>query len=304
MSFFRFQCVLALAFIGLGAAPPRAQVAPIQAPAPLRTAPLRTVEELERKMRLILHKWHDSGRQNDNDGAAGNTLEDLLGVEENNFALPDFGEIELKTQKFEGKSSLFTLFHKEPQPAASVKKLLKAMGWKHSGAGTKYPASEMSFRSTTYADRWSARGFRVKVSEKRIDFVYDSSKVERTGADRTEKFATYGDWADDIETRAPHYREIFPLGYDLEEVKKGFQKKLGHTLLALRKMRVKDGKTQFWFEEAYLMKDVKTEMIAPLLEDGSMALEFDAQSSHNHGTKFRIKRSRAPLLFNEFRLVE
>jgi hypothetical protein len=297
MAIFRLSLVFALALLGFGTATSGAQE--VAAP-----APLRTVEELERKMRLILHKWHDSTRGDNNSGAAGNTLEDLLGVEENNFALPDFGTIELKTQKYEGKSSLLSLFHKEPKPAASVKKLLKAMGWRHTGAGKRYKETEMSFRSTTYADRWSVRGFRVVVTEKRIDFVYDPTKVEREGKDRTEKFATYGDWANDIENRTPHYRDIFPLGYDLEDVKETFQKKLGHTLLALRKTRKKDGKTQFWFEEAYLMKDVKTEMIAPLLQDGSMALEFDAQTSHNHGTKFRIKRNRAPLLFNEFRLVK
>ena len=37
-----------------------------------------------------------------NDGSAGNTLEDLLGVSENNLKLPDWGEIELKTKGVTG----------------------------------------------------------------------------------------------------------------------------------------------------------------------------------------------------------
>ena len=38
------------------------------------------------------------------DQGAGRTLEKLLGVPENNLSLPDFGEIEIKSQKFENKT--------------------------------------------------------------------------------------------------------------------------------------------------------------------------------------------------------
>ena len=42
--------------------------------------------------------WIKTKRKN-NDGGAGNTLEDLLGIEENNLPLPNAAEWELKTQK-------------------------------------------------------------------------------------------------------------------------------------------------------------------------------------------------------------
>ncbi len=265
---------------------------------------VRTVEQLVIKMKAIMHQWHDSAREG-NDGAAGNTLEDLLEVPENNFQLPDFGEIELKTNKFESKSGLITLFHKEPKPAASVPQLLKSMGWRHSEAGGGYLEDEMSFRSTTYGHRVSARGFTVKSEANRIVFVYDPLQVERTSADRTGIYATYGDWADDIEKRiSPHYRDVLPVYYEVADLVEGFKSKLSHTLLALRKTRTHQEKKQFWFEEAYLMKDIRAEMIVPLIEDGSIVIDFDARTRHNHGTKFRIRKDRAPLLFTDFRLME
>ena len=60
--------------------------------------------------------WIPTYRKN-NDGGIGNTLEDLLGIEENNLPLPNASEWELKTQK-KDSTSLITLFHIEPSPRA------------------------------------------------------------------------------------------------------------------------------------------------------------------------------------------
>ncbi|HIE65664.1 MAG: MvaI/BcnI family restriction endonuclease [Verrucomicrobiales bacterium] len=93
--------------------------------------------------------WIPTGRKN-NDGGVGNTLEDLLGIEENNLPLPNAAEWELKAQK-KNTTSLVTLFHMEPSPRAfkfipSI--LLPVFGWKHKEAGEKYPDTEKSFRQT------------------------------------------------------------------------------------------------------------------------------------------------------------
>jgi len=52
-----------------------------------------------------------------NAGGVGNTLEDLLGIEENNLPIPNASEWELKYQRG-NTSSLTTLFHMEPSPRA------------------------------------------------------------------------------------------------------------------------------------------------------------------------------------------
>ena len=52
-----------------------------------------------------------------NSGGVGNTLEDLLGIEENNLPIPNAAEWELKAQR-KNTRSLTTLFHIEPSPRA------------------------------------------------------------------------------------------------------------------------------------------------------------------------------------------
>ncbi|MEM7539827.1 MAG: MvaI/BcnI family restriction endonuclease, partial [Chloroflexota bacterium] len=107
--------------------------------------------------------WIPTHRKN-NDGGVGNTLEDLLGLEENNLPLPNTVEWEIKSQR-KGTTSLITLFHMEPSPRAC--KFVPAIflpnfGWPHKEAGKKYPEEEMSFRQTIFADKYNGRGFRVK----------------------------------------------------------------------------------------------------------------------------------------------
>jgi hypothetical protein len=267
---------------------------------------VNTIEELKIKMRAIMGKWHKGTRQG-NHGDAGNTLEGLLGVPENNFKLPDFGEIEIKTKKFEGRTSLLTLFHREPQPAKSIPSLLKCMGWKHEQAGDNYPADEMSFRSTTYGHRFSDRGLKIVPDEKngKLLFVFDPTQVNRKVVDRTAQFADYGAWADDIELRATsHYKNVFPIWYDLRDVEKAFIDKLSHTLLAFYKSKTENSIKFYQYNEAFLMKDVITSEIVRMITDGAMAIDFDARTRHNHGTKFRVKRSEIHRLFTQYAAME
>lgn len=74
-----------------------------------------TIEELVKSLRAIRDTgWVPNARPK-NDGGVGNTLEDLLGVKENNLRIPDYGIYELKARRRD-TSSLVTLFHNEPTP--------------------------------------------------------------------------------------------------------------------------------------------------------------------------------------------
>jgi hypothetical protein len=76
-----------------------------------------TKETLIEKLREIRKQgWIESARQG-NAGGVGNTLEDLLGIEENNLPIPNAAEWELKCQRLQ-TTSLTTLFHVEPSPTA------------------------------------------------------------------------------------------------------------------------------------------------------------------------------------------
>jgi len=76
--------------------------------------------------------WVLNGRFG-NHGGIGNTLEDFLGITENNLPIPNAAEWELKTQNRK-TISLTTLFHVEPSPRAIrfvPRVLLPFYGWAH-----------------------------------------------------------------------------------------------------------------------------------------------------------------------------
>lgn len=71
-----------------------------------------TKESLIQELKHIRDKgWIENLRGNNN-GAVGNTLEDLLGIEENNLPIPNAAEWELKAQ-LKNTNSLLTLSHIE-----------------------------------------------------------------------------------------------------------------------------------------------------------------------------------------------
>lgn len=99
--------------------------------------------------------WVKNARHG-NAGGVGNTLEDLLGIEENNLPIPNAAEWELKCQRM-NTSSLITLFHMEPSPRAIrfvPRILLPLYGWKHQTI-----SREISFRQTINGLSCSDRGF-------------------------------------------------------------------------------------------------------------------------------------------------
>ncbi|MGC1134955.1 MAG: MvaI/BcnI family restriction endonuclease [Nitrososphaeraceae archaeon] len=147
---------------------------------------LLTKDQLINSIKEVFDKgWHQSVKRTvdtRNDGAVGNTLEKLLGIEENNLPIPNAREWELKGQRSH-TGSLITLKHIEPSPQASrivSNVLLPYYGWKHKQAGKRYPETEMSFRSTTSASNFTNRGFKIVVdrNEDKLKFIFDHTKVD------------------------------------------------------------------------------------------------------------------------------
>jgi hypothetical protein len=142
---------------------------------------LYTKENLIKEFHKIAEKgWIENARKG-NAGGVGNTLEDLLGIEENNLPIPNAAEWELKAQRM-NTSSLTTLFHIEPSPRAVKfvpQVLLLNYGWQHEEAGHKYPENEMSFRQTIHGNSASDRGFIVKNDRgnHKVLISFDASKV-------------------------------------------------------------------------------------------------------------------------------
>jgi hypothetical protein len=141
-----------------------------------------TKQQLIAKLKEIFEMGWIANARRGNAGGIGNTLEDLLGIKENNLPIPNASEWELKAQRL-NSTSLTTLFHIEPSPRAVrfvPQVLLPLYGWAHQEDGKKYPKREMSFRQTIHGQSRSDRGFMVVIDrkEKKILISFDAGSVD------------------------------------------------------------------------------------------------------------------------------
>lgn len=234
--------------------------------------------------------WHKSVKETKdtrNDGAVGNTLETLLGIEENNLPIPNAREWELKGQRSH-TSSLITLKHLEPSPTALgivSNILLPLYGWKHKQAGIKYPASEMSFRSTTSAKEFTKRGFRIIIdrNQAKIRFIFDSSKVNTSQPEIKV-------WLNSVDQRIglrPFKNEPY---WGFEDLKYAVGEKIKNCFYVVADSRLIDGREYFLYKELHLLYGFSFDNFLKCVEDGLIFVDFDARTGHNHGTKFRMKQ--------------
>jgi hypothetical protein len=234
--------------------------------------------------------WVENQRYG-NVGGVGNTLEDLLGIEENNLAISNTAEWELKAQRGD-TTSLTTLFHIEPSPRAvkfvpSI--LLLKYGWKHQSAGKKYSADEMSFRQTISANSRSDRGFKVVIDrkERKILISFDSKSVDERHAD----------WLNQVKKKVG-LDELSPQpywGFDDLEHKAGT--KLLNAFYARAEIKREDGKEYYRYSSVLMLRKFNFKKFLKALEKGNIYVDFDARTGHNHGTKFRVRQNSIPDLY-------
>lgn len=243
--------------------------------------------------------WIKNARKG-NDGGIGNTLEDLLGIEENNLPVPNAAEWELKTQRLK-TSSLTTLFHSEPSPRAIKfvpSMLLPKYGWKHKNAGIKYPETEMSFRATIHAQNVSERGFSVDVDSKdrKILVSFDSSKVHEK----------HKDWLKNVKKNVG-LSQLKPQPYwgfdDLEH--KAGTKLLNTFYVQAEVKRDRETKEEYYrYSKIMMLQKFSIEGFIGQLEKGNVLVDFDARTGHNHGTKFRMRRNCWPDVYEKVKVIK
>jgi hypothetical protein len=260
---------------------------------------LYTKDELIDIIRNVFNQgWHKSVKETvdtRNDGAVGNTLEFLLGIEENNLPIPNAQEWELKGQR-KHTSSLITLKHIEPSPRAAKivpSVLLPSYGWKHKKAGTKYPEAEMSFRSTTSATSFTNRGFRILVdrSASKVLFVFDKLEADTTKAEINE-------WLRSVERRVG-LGPINPEPYwGFEDLRYSIGSKIRNCFYVVAGCKVVKGYEYFLYEDLYVLSGFSFENFLQCIENGDVLIDFDARTGHNHGTKFRLRQGRWTALFS------
>jgi hypothetical protein len=265
---------------------------------------LYTKEELIEAMRDIFERgWHRSVKETcdtRNDGAVGNTLEVLLGIKENNLPIPNARDWELKGQRSH-TGSLVTLKHIEPSPTGAKfvpQLLLPYYGWKHKKAGTKYPATEMSFRSTTSATEYTKRGFRIAVDrdQGKLRFIFDSMKANQTDSE-------IASWLKSIKEKVG----LGPLNpepyWGFEDLRYQIGSKIKNCFYVVADSKVEDKREYFLYKNLSILSGFSFEKFISCVEEGAILVDFDARTGHNHGTKFRIRQGRWTSLYSNVERV-
>lgn len=227
-----------------------------------------TREELIKKLQAIknqgfvkTHRPHDTG--------IGKTLEDLLGIKENNFRLPDFGDVELKAKRLES-GSMLTLATKSPHPKSVNKVLFEKY---------KYPDAHgvYSLHSTVCGSRVNPQGFRIVVEDDKL-ILHNKQKIEAFWP-----IATF----DDV------------LRFKVNSVL---------LVLADTKGERKTEKEHFHYKEAFLLSNLdRTKFNLAIKEDwlkvdiriGCYRSGIQKGKYHDHGTAFRINRTDYIHLFRD-----
>jgi len=241
--------------------------------------------------------WHPSTKittTKRNDGAVGNTLESLLGISENNLPIPNANEWELKGQRLHS-GSLITLKHSEPSPRAAKivsNILLPLYGWTHKKAGTRYPSSEMSFRSTTSATDFTNRGFKVIVDreQEKVRFTFDATKADSNNGQISE-------WLESVESRIGLGSLNPEPFWGFEDLKYALGAKISNCFYVIADSKVVEGHEYFSYEHLLMLSGFSFEGLLNCIESGSVLVDFDARTGHNHGTKFRLKQNVWSLLY-------
>ena len=205
----------------------------------------------------------------------GKTLEDLLGIVENNIDGPDFGDYELKSCRIDSNSML-TIFTKTPQPKGAINNLREVFGY----SSEAYDNNEKVLHSTLSADRFvsiadTGRSLKISCGPEKISIIADDN-IE------------YAYW-----TR--------------NQLKIAFEKKYKNKFVyAKAEARGSGANEEFKFIEAYEVSGFDYEAFVNLLEEGKIYIDLrigqyhggikDGQT-HDHGTGFRIKENDQQYLF-------
>src|SRR3989338_7573277 len=232
-----------------------------------------------------------------NAGGIGNTLEDLLGVAENNLPIPNAAEWELKAQRL-NSTSLTTLFHIEPSPRAVrfvPQVLLPLYGWAHQEDGKKYLKGEMSFRQTIHGESRSDRGFMVVIDrkERKILISLDAGRLD----------IRHKKWLEQVKRRV-ELAELNPQPYwGFDDLAHKAGTKLLNAFYVQAEVKTERKKEFYHYTKVMMLQKFNFGGFLKALEEGKILVDFDARTGHNHGTKFRMRQDCLPMLYEKQTII-
>ena len=251
-----------------------------------------TKESLIEALREIKRQGWVANTRPGNVGGIGNTIEDLLGIEENNLPIPNAAEWELKCQRI-NTSSLTTLFHLEPSPRALKfvpRILLPLYGWEHQSL------DELSFRQTISGLSRTDRGFGIIVdrTNRKVMVSFNASAVD----------SRHAEWLKSVK-RCIGLGDLNPQPYwGFDDLRNKAGTKLLNCFYVQAQVKRENGKELFSYDRITILQGFDFDRFIKAIEDGFVLVDFDARTGHNHGTKFRLRQDCLDRLYSEVIRIE
>lgn len=208
---------------------------------------IKSLEDLSKKGWIKSNRKHNTG--------IGKTLEDYLGIKENNIALPDFGVMELKSQRV-NTISMMTLFTKSPNGITNAE-IRKRFGY----PDKEFPKIKI-LHQTIYSGKRNKMGFHAVIDKKQGKLLI-LKKRKLLG------------------------------NYDLEFFRNKAVEKIGNGLILVRaKTKKICGCEYFHYKDAYLLKEIDpTKFLAHSKYDIRLGVYHSGKNvgkPHDHGSAFRL----------------
>ncbi|OGZ63347.1 MAG: hypothetical protein A3C58_02560 [Candidatus Staskawiczbacteria bacterium RIFCSPHIGHO2_02_FULL_34_10] len=223
----------------------------------------RTLRQITQSLKELSKKgWIKSNRSHNT--GIGKTLEDHLNITENNIALPDFGVMELKSQRFD-TLSMMTLFTKSPEGITNTE-IRKRFGY----PDKEFPKIKILHQTISGGKR-NAMGFQTKIDEKKGKLLI-LKKGELLGY------------------------------YSLTFLKQKAIEKIGNGLILVRAQTKKIRRNEYFhYKDAYFLKEIDpTKFLAHSKYDIRLGVYHSGKNvgkPHDHGSAFRLTEKSLPLLF-------
>jgi len=228
---------------------------------------MKGYREIIERLKLIKKMGYIKTHRAGNTGI-GKTLEDLLGIKENNIPGPNAKMIELKSAR-KNASSLLTLFTKSPLPPKANSILLLNYGYA-SPRGNERKELHTTISAKEFNNIKGKIGFKIFIKKGKINIINSNGDI---------------------------------LGYwDEETLKTSFERKLPKLLYVKAECRGAGSNEEFWFNEAWLLSGFNFENFLKLLEQGVILIDirigqYSDGRLHDHGTGFRVHPDKLDLCF-------
>lgn len=232
----------------------------------------KNYEELKKLFNKIKNMgWIESHRKGNT--GIGKTLEDLLDKKEDNFALPDFKDIEIKSQR-NATNSMITLFTKSPDYPIAVNTFLRET---FGNISNKY--NNKKILHTTI----NAKNFNTHISGNNFKILIDRD-LKRLVLQVENNI-----------TKEIIYENAY---WSFDNIQYALEHKLKYIAIVNADEKNKDSKNYFKFTKIIFIHGITLDKFLEALENGDIFVDIRIGvynsgkakgKTHDHGTGFRIK---------------